>query len=297
LFVHSALELKSESTFDRAVAEYTLDRLLPEVASAYYAMEHPGMFRGSIEKDISSLVAQKNPNAFKKEPEELAQDMAITSFLAMLFTYQSDWQLRPQKFSARYTIGMESAERLSQPEDCTKVSVQDITSNLLLAENVFSELAPEPFYRNGICLPPNAKMRIEHRAVVIQTDYCDINVVVKNSGMKMFGRPQLIRPGEPRSIIPENLSDGSARYTSMPIPIEVHVRYKRLYAKHRDIEKIKAWVGRLSAGIHIWFEGSGQDFQRLRSPLEGSAQPATNPHKDLPATQKSTPSAPDIPHG
>lgn len=221
--------------------------------------------------------------------------MAITSFLAMLFTYQPDWQSRPLKFSARYTSSMESAERLSQPEDCTKVSVEEINSKLQLAENVFSELAPEPFYRSGICLPPNAAIRIERRVVVIQTDYCDINVEVKNSGVQMSGQPQLIRPGQPRSIISENLPDGRARYTNMPIPMEIHVRYKPLYATHRDMEKIKAWVGRLTAGIHIWFEGSGQDFQRLRSPLESSAKPATNPQKDIPATHKSTPSAPEIP--
>lgn len=233
LFVHSALELKSESTYDRALAEYTLDGFLPELASAYYSMEHPGLLRGMIEKEISASVARKNPSTYKQAPEELAQDMAITSFLAMLFTYQPDWQLRPVKFSARYTVGMETVESLSQPGDCTKVSAEDITSKLHQVGNVFSEL--HPYYKHGICLPPNAQLRIERRSVVIETDFCDISVVVKDSGMKMGGLPQLIRPGQPRSITHEKLPDGSARYTSMPIPIEIHVRIRG------SMQNIETW--------------------------------------------------------
>jgi hypothetical protein len=210
LCVHSLLELKNESTSDRAVAEYTLDRHLPELASAFYATDLPGSLRGSIEKEISALVARQNPNAFKKEPEELAQDMAITSFLAMLFLYQPDWQLRPLKSSARYTFSMESFEPLSQPEDCTKVSVENINSNLQIAENVFAEIPSKPIYIHEICLPPNAKVRIERRAVVIETDYCDITVAVKKTGSQTSTRPRLIRPDGSRSITPEDPSEGPA---------------------------------------------------------------------------------------
>lgn len=223
LAIKLGLEMRGEESKDLVTAEYTFDGLLPEMASGFYADTSPGFLRGIAEKDASADRARSRPAIFKESPEVLAQDMALASLTAMLFSYQPDWQLRPIVANARYTFGYVGAENLSKDDDCTMVAAQDVSDSLSASHNLFASIRLNQWGRDHICLPPSAHLIVERHHLRIETPQCSVSFTVKLPTGRLFGAPNLIKPGQYRVLDHVKLKNGEPRYINMPVPIELRL--------------------------------------------------------------------------
>ncbi len=263
------LELRSSFTSDLVTAEYTLDLKLPEMASYFYSEGIAGNFRALLEKEVSADLARRNSQAFKSNsPQVLAADMTVTSFLGMLFTYQPDWQIRPIQYAAIYTLGLQSYEKLSADNECTMLSAKEVIARLKSTDNVFGEIPLTVFNSSHICLPPRSDLAVSRRSIRIENPFCTFIILAKEPQHFLFGRPDLIKPGQMRNIYHEKLADKSERFTNMPVPIEIRIDYNALYARHKDMRKIQEWAEGLVRATHDWYEGQESRFFQLKSPLE-----------------------------
>ena len=176
LILQSWVELQSDETADSVSAEYTLDRSKPEIASAFYSDENPGFIRGIYEQEASNDYFAKHPEALndktaalgQEKAQNLGQDMALYSFIVMLFNYQYDWQIRPVRLRARYAIGYETSVGLSRPDECSMVSSKHLNELLAAVENRFAEGVFDRS-RKEICLPPNSRITVSSRAVTLSS--------------------------------------------------------------------------------------------------------------------------------
>lgn len=268
LAIKLGLEMRGEESKDLVTAEYTFDGLLPEMASGFYADTSPGFLRGVAEKESSADRARSRSETFKESPEILAQDMALASLTAMLFSYRPDWQLRPIVANARYTFGSVGAENLSKDDDCTKVDAQNVSDSLNASRNLFANIRLNQWGRDHICLPPSARLIVGRHHLRIETPQCSMSFTVKPPTGRLFGAPNLIKPGQSRVIDHVKLQNGEPRYINMPVPIELNIKYHAIYSKHRDMGRIRTWVTSITKASHDWFEGSGNTFMQLASPLE-----------------------------
>lgn len=269
LSIQFILELKGESDSHGFSAEYTLDRKLPQMASAFYSDAHPGMLRGTTEMETSDKVARKTPKAFKDNPPEvLARDMAVASFMAMLLGYQPDWQGKPRVLNARYTFGMQSFKRVSTDTDCTVVSPTEVKRQLESSGNLFADLDLTILGPAGVCLPKHSEVFITRTSVTLSNPWCKVVLTVQEPNSFLPGRPELIQVGKPRTIQDEKLPDGTSRFTSMLMPIDIRIDYHALYAKHREMKKVREWTSQLIPAIQVWYEGTGNRFMQFKSHLE-----------------------------
>lgn len=269
LSIQFFLELKGESDSYVFTGEYTLDRKLPQMASAFYSDSHPGTLRGTTELETSDKVARKTPKTFKDIPPHiLAMDMAVSSFMAMLLGYQPDWQGKPRVLNARYTFGMQSFMRVSTDTDCTVLSPTELKRQLESSGNVFADLDLTILGASGVCLPRHSKVFTTRTSVTLSNPWCKVVLTVQEPNSFLPGRPELIQAGKPRTIQDEKLPDGTSRFTNMLVPIDVRIDYHALYSKHREMKKVREWTSQLIPAIQAWYEGTGNKFVQFKSHLE-----------------------------
>jgi hypothetical protein len=207
-------ELRSKSDTALFNAEYTIDRLKPEIRQWRYP-DTVGA-RAGLEIGVSGMLAKTNPDAFKGDGQKLTQDMTIRSLAAYLLAEQHDWQLREVRVRGPSTGTQTNIEPLSKPSECSMVTNTQIEAMLAKAGNTFASV---PLYQPRICLPPSSTLDIQDSSVSITTPFVRISLVVEAIGGVMTAKPGTGWLEAP------SLPDGSPQFETRALNVRATTEY------------------------------------------------------------------------
>jgi hypothetical protein len=244
LAVQIPFELRSKSDTSLFSAEYTIDRLKPQIRQWSYPATVG--WRLTSEVGASDALAKTDPNAFKSDGQKLTQDMTIRSLAIYLLAAQFDWQLREVQVRGPSTGTQTTTEALSKPAECSMVTSTQVEAMLAKAGNVF---ASGPTVRQQICLPPGSTLNIQDSSLSITTPFVRISFLVEATGGAFFGKPGTGGLESP------SLPDGSPQFETRAHSVRATTEYSWIRAQHRDIELYQRWVERVVTGAQRWFEG------------------------------------------
>lgn len=241
-------ELRSKTETDVFGAELTIDRAIPQIRQWKYP-DHPDAASSRLvrEAEASSFLAAHDRPQFDGDGEHLNRDLILYSFLAFFGTEQFDWQLKRTALHGT-TFGSEiRTQRVSQDNECSWLSPQQLETQLVAAGNVFSR-APLWITGGKLCLPPGSQLRITEKSIAIWTPYCNITFTLEPSGGVSYMKPG--SGGE----APQT-ENGVAQYETRLTGIRSVVELSWIRAQGPEMEKYADWSGRLVKGARLWFEG------------------------------------------
>jgi len=244
-FVQIPFELHSKADTSLFAAEYTIDRLKPEIRMWSYPDDVT--WRIGFEIDASNNLAKTNPDAFKGDGTKLTQDMAVLSLASYFFTEQFDWQIRQVRIQTP-TVGTSvTTESLSKPSECSTVTAVQLLEMLAKAHNLFA--SGSHFPRHQLCLPPRSSIEVKAKSFLITNPFVRISFEFEPTGPVLRVKPRT------HSLEAPALPDGSSQFETRAIGLRVTVEYTWIRAQHRDIDKYRAWAERVVNGAQRWFVG------------------------------------------
>jgi hypothetical protein len=252
LLVQIPFELRSKSETALFGAEYTIDRLKPQIRQWSYPTSG---WRISLEIGASDALAQRDPSAFKGDGQKMIQDMTIRSLAAYIFAEQFDWQIQQVEVRGPSSGTWTSITPLSKPAECSLVTSTQIEARLAKAGNLFTT---GHFVRQEICLPPGSSLDVQNSSLSITTPFVRISFVVESIGGTMYGEPG--SGGLKNPVLP----DGLHQFETHPQSIRATTEYTWIRAQHRDIERYQRWAERVVTGAQRWFEGDGEASSATR---------------------------------
>jgi hypothetical protein len=244
LVVQIPFELRSKSNTELFSAEFTIDRLKPQIRQWSYPQTVG--WRMGLEIGASDTLAKTNPIAFKGDGQKLTQDMTVRSLASYLFAEQFDWQVREVQVHGPSMGTTITVEPLSKPTECSTVTSAQVETMLVKAGNVFGSGL---LMRQQICLPPGSSLDVQDSSLSITTPFVRISFVVEPSGAAMF-----VKPGTGAQEAP-SLSDGSPQFETRAHSVRATTEYTWIRAQHRDIDGYQRWAERVVTGAQRWFEG------------------------------------------
>jgi hypothetical protein len=243
-------ELKSSKAVTLATAEYTVDRQTPSIRQ--WAYPSSGGWRLSSELNASDALARLNPAAFQTDRAKLTNDMTIFSILNFFAKNFPDWQMEKIVYRGQSSIE-EQWRVISDPADCSTLSVEQIRNLLRASGNVFAATDLIILATKGLCLPPNSSLSIRDRSLTIQNPFCTIlfELVPSNS---IDYRP----PGTGDDT---RLNNGEQRYETRLVGVRITSRFSGLRAQSRLMPQYQDWAALISDGVGRWFQGEAKERQ------------------------------------
>ena len=91
------------------------------------------------EMAASSFLVAHDPARFDGDRARLTLDMVLYSLAAHLGAEQFDWQQKRTVLQGPTAGAFISTQRVSKPEECTAISLQEIQNKLAAAGNAFAQ--------------------------------------------------------------------------------------------------------------------------------------------------------------
>ena len=183
--IQFSFEMRESESTEFINAEFTIDRLKPEIRQWKYPSNT--VWRIHSEIDASKWVADNNPDLFEEDREKITSDLAVFSLISYLTTSQYDWQLKEQSYSGPSMGTITTFQRVSKAHECTTLQEEDFRDRLSEANNAFAN-AKLRLVSGPLCLPPNTRLTISPTSLSLQNLFgaisFDFELVSATSYMK-----------------------------------------------------------------------------------------------------------------
>lgn len=243
-------ELRSKSNTDFFSAEFTVDRVTPEIRQWSYPPVSPqnSAWRLSQETSASSFLAQHEPARFGRDRARLTLDMVLYSLVSHLGAEQFDWQQKRTVLQGPTAGAHITTQRVSKPEECTAISSQEIQRKLAAAGNAFAQ-APLMVMAGQLCLPPESSLLITNAKIEISTPFCVVSFTLEPSEGVHY-----TKPGSGGAV--PALENGKPQFETRVTGIRAVVEFSAIRAQHQSMKKYEEWSDRLVQSTRVWFEGA-----------------------------------------
>jgi hypothetical protein len=221
--------LQPETTAASFGAEYVIDRAVPKIYRSKVGSE------GSVALLISSAESRASDSLQKAAVSPLldignvssvASDFTIFSIVSFLVLQETDWQQKTTTVRGS-TITFYSTQRLSHPDDCTKLTPQDIASRLHKSGNLFGGAKEMPSLGVDVCFPPHTHFEITRDSVIITNSVCRLTFHTRFFGATFMD------PKPHNGLILESpkLKDGSPQFATVQVAIDLEEHFFPLRAQ------------------------------------------------------------------
>lgn len=241
-------ELRGSESTDFITAEFTIDRVKPQIRQWTYALDTGWRILSEIQ--ASNWLADNNPDLFADDRKKVTSDLAVFSLISYLTTAQYDWQLKKQSFSGPSMGTITTYQRVSKSHECTELQEQDLRDRLSQADNAFAK-AKLWLVAGPLCLPPNTNLTVTPTSLTLRNLFCVISF-----NFELVSAVSYVEPGT-RGEVPV-LENGDQQFETRLMGIRVKVNHFGLRIQHRDSPLYRDWTSRLVKGAQDWFAGPQQ---------------------------------------
>jgi hypothetical protein len=237
------LELRSTSETHVIQTQITINHERPEAGQWDYPRSSGK--RRVIDKTASDWLATNNPDIFKSDPSRVLKDLLFYSLVGFFACEVKDWQMIHKYFITGRTSHSRDRDDMNDSDEF--IPRESFKSILDESENLFAGVEFNCIAK-GVILPSGTRLSLAGNSLLFTNEFCEIIYEVDESSAFWY-----VLPGRQQARY-ELMQDGSPKYETTDININIHVKYMGMRAKSRTMTMHKEWIERLVKRSRMWFE-------------------------------------------